>query len=142
MRASSELQWGAFWEVWRHVRDREHCRENLVALYRVGTHQIRRRRRIAPSWTSQGTAETLYTRIKARTGRFLGEKLMSDLDLFCFYVSRQGAKNGQYSWVFLKHAQGFGWLNADSRADFTSSRSPPPWTSIFPFSVFMYDVWP
>ena len=27
MRASSELQCGALWEVWRHVRDREHCRE-------------------------------------------------------------------------------------------------------------------
>ena len=66
---------------------------------------------------------------------------MSDLDLFCFYVSQQGAKNGQYSWGFLKDAQGFGWLDADSRAEFTSSRSPP-WTSILQFSIFMYNVWP
>ena len=26
MRASSELQFGALREVWRHARDREHCR--------------------------------------------------------------------------------------------------------------------
>ena len=26
MRASSELQFGAFREVWRHARGREHCR--------------------------------------------------------------------------------------------------------------------
>ena len=28
------------------------------------------------------------------------------------------------------------WLDAGSRADFTSSRPPPPWTSIFQFSFF------
>ena len=27
MRASSELQFGALLEVWRHARGREHCRE-------------------------------------------------------------------------------------------------------------------
>ena len=35
----------------------------LVVLYRVGTHQIRRRRRAARSLTSQGRAEPLCARI-------------------------------------------------------------------------------
>ena len=37
---------------------------SLVALYRVGTHQIRRRRRETRSSTSQGTAEPPCARIK------------------------------------------------------------------------------
>ena len=38
--------------------------ESLVVLYRVGTHQIRRRRGAARSPTSQGSAEPLCARIK------------------------------------------------------------------------------
>ena len=38
--------------------------ESLVALYRVGTHQIRRRRRAARLSTSQGSTEPLCARIK------------------------------------------------------------------------------
>ena len=37
--------------------------ESPVVLYRVGTHQIRRRRRAARSSTSQGRAEPLCARI-------------------------------------------------------------------------------
>ena len=37
--------------------------ESLVVLYRVGTHQIRRRRRAARSLTSQGRAEPLCARM-------------------------------------------------------------------------------
>ena len=37
--------------------------ESLVVLYRVGTHQIRRRRRAARSSTGQGRAEPLCARI-------------------------------------------------------------------------------
>ena len=50
---------------WRHARGREHSRESLVMLYRVGTDQIRRRRRAAPSSTSQKRAEPLCARITA-----------------------------------------------------------------------------
>ena len=38
-------------------------RRALVLYYRVGTHQIRRRRRAARSLTSQGRAEPLCARI-------------------------------------------------------------------------------
>ena len=48
--------------------------------------------------------------------------------------------NGEDSGGFSKDAQGFGRLDADSPAGFTSSRPPPPWTSVFQFSLFWYDV--
>ena len=41
---------------------------SLVALYRVGTHQIRRGRRAGRSSTSQGSAEPLCARIKGANG--------------------------------------------------------------------------
>ena len=61
---------------------------------------------------------------------------MSDHDVFSSYEGQQGAANGQDSWDFFRDAQGFGRLDADSRAGFTSSRPPPPWTSVFQFSFF------
>ena len=44
--------------------------------------------------------------------------------------------NGQDSWGFFRDAQGFGRLDAGSRAGSTSSRPPPPWTSVFQFPYF------
>ena len=79
---------------------------------------------------------------KARTGRFLRENLMSDHGLLSSYKGRQGAANGQDSWGFSRDAHGFRRLDIGSRAGFTSSRPPPPWTSAFQFSLFLYDVWP
>ena len=38
----------------------------------------------------------------------------------------------------FKNAQGFGRLDAGSRAGFTSST--PPWTSVFRFSLFLYKM--
>ena len=67
---------------------------------------------------------------------------MSDHGLFSPYKGEQGAANGQDSWGFFKDAQGFGRLDAGSRAGFTSSRPPPPSASVFQFSLFLYDVWP
>ena len=68
---------------------------------------------------------------------------MSDHGHFSSYEDhKQGAANGQDSWGFFKDAQGFGRLDAGSRAGFTSSRSPPPWTSVFQFFLFLYNVWP
>ena len=42
---------------------------------------------------------------------------MSDHDLFSSYKDQQGAANGQDSWGFFKDAQGFGRLDAGSRAE-------------------------
>ena len=67
---------------------------------------------------------------------------MSDHGLFSFYEGQQGAANGQDSWGFLRDAQGFGRLDAGSRADFTSTKPPPPWTTViqFPYCYTMYGL--
>ena len=70
------------------------------------------------------------------------EKLMSDHGLFSSYEVQQVVGNGQDLRGFFRDAQDFGRLDAGSRAGFTSSRPPPPWTSVFQFSLFSYDVWP
>ena len=68
---------------------------------------------------------------KARTGPFLSGKLISDHGLFSSYEGQQKAANRQdLCSVFQEYAHG------GSRAGFTSSRSPPPWTSVFQFPHF------
>ena len=59
-----ELKFGALREGGGTREARSTVAESLVVLYRVGTHQIRRRRRAARSSTSQGRAEPLCARIK------------------------------------------------------------------------------
>ena len=49
---------------------------------------------------------------------------------------------GKIHGAFFRDAHGFGQLDAGSRAGFTSSRPPPPWTSVFQSSLFLHDVWP
>ena len=116
--------------------------DSLVAFYRVGTHQIRRGRRTARSSTSQGSAEILRARIKKDANREVFEgKLISGHGLFSSYEGRQGAAYGQDLRGFFRDVQGFGRLDAGSSAGFTSQRPPPPWTSVFQFSLFLYDVW-
>ena len=67
---------------------------------------------------------------------------MSDHGIFSYYEGLKGTANGQDSWVFFRDAQGFGRLDAGSRAGFPSSRPPLPWTSVFQFSLFLHDAWP
>ena len=67
---------------------------------------------------------------------------MSDHGHFSSYEGHKERQTGKRFGGFFKDAQGFGRLDAGSRAGFTSSRSPPPWTSVFQFSLFLYDVWP
>ena len=145
MCASSELQFGGLWEGGgtREAGGRSTVAESLIVLYQVGTHQIRRRRRAVRSLTSQGRAELLCARIES-ANREVSEGKADLLPRSFFFLRRgpHGAANGQDSWGFFKDAQGFGRLDAGSRPGFTSSRPPPPWTSVFQFSLFLYDVWP
>ena len=64
MCAHSELQFGAFREGGGTREAGSTVAESLVVLYRVSRNQIRRRRRVARSWTSQGRAEPLCARVK------------------------------------------------------------------------------
>ena len=66
-------------------------------------------------------------------------KLISDHGLFSSFESQQGAESRQVPKAFSRDAQGFGRLNAGSRIGFTSSRPPPPWTSVFQPSL-LHDV--
>ena len=117
--------------------------ESLVALYRVCAHrfgeggeQLDRRRARGGVLNARRGRESKAARI----GRLLREKLVSGHGLFSSYEDQQGAANGQDSWDFFRDAQGFGRVDAGSRSGFISSRSPPPWTSVFQFSLFLYDV--
>ena len=69
--------------------------ESLVVLSQVGTHQIRRRRRAARSLTSQERAEPCARESKARTGRFLREKLISDHGHFSSYEGHMERRTGK-----------------------------------------------
>ena len=66
-----------------------------------------------------------------------GKKLMSDHGLFSSCDGQQGAANGQDSRDLFRDTQSFGWLDAGSRAGFTSSRPPRPRTSVFQLSLFL-----
>ena len=65
---------------------------------------------------------------------------MSDHGHFSSYEGRKERRTGKIRVFFFKDAQGFGRLDAGSHAGFTSSRPPPPWTSVSQFSFFLYDV--
>ena len=71
---------------------------------------------------------------KARTGRFLREKLISDHGLFSSYEGQQGAATWQY---FLGRFSGVyraldGWMLARAPASPAQGLSPP-WTSVFDY---------
>ena len=66
--------------------------------------------------------------------------MMSDHGHFYSYEGHKERRTGKIREAF-KYVQGFGRLDAGSRAGFTSSRTPPPWTSVFQFSFFLHDAW-
>ena len=141
MCASSDLQFGGLREGGGTREAGSTVAESLVVLYQVGMHQIRRRRRADRSLTSQGRAEPLCARIESANREVFEGKADIWPRSFFFLRGPHGAANGQDSWCFFKGAQGFGRLDAGSCAGFISSRPPPPWTSVFQFSLFLYDVW-
>ena len=115
--------------------------ERMVALYGVITHQFSEGGRQLDRRRGTGVLNSCARESKARTGRFLREKWTPDQGFFSSYKDQQEVANGQDSWGFSRNVHGFGRLNAGSRAGFTSSRLPPSWTSVFQFSLFLYDVW-
>ena len=67
---------------------------------------------------------------------------MSDHGRFSSYEGPTSSGERARFVGLFRNAQGFGRLDAGSHAGFTSSRLPPPWTSVFSFYLFLYDVWP
>ena len=65
------------------------------------------------------------------------EEFISDHGLFSCYEGNKERRTGKDLATFFQ-----GWQDVGSRAGFTSSGPPPPWTSKFPFSIFLHDVWP
>ena len=111
MRASSEPQFGALREGGGTRETGSIVAESLVVLYRVGTHQIRRRRRAARSSTSQGRAEPLCARITGLNRRFLREKLISDHGHFSSYEGHKERRTGNIRGAFSRmHRALDGWM--------------------------------
>ena len=138
MPASSSPQFGVLWEVAARERRGTLSRRawrRFIGFVRTrfikSGEQLDRRR-------ARGVLNPCTRESRSRIGRFMRETLTSDHGLFSPYEGRQGAANGQESWGVSRTAQGFGRLDAGSRAGFASSRPPVPWTSVFQFSLFLY----
>ena len=91
-----------------------------------GGGQLDRRR-------ARGVLNPCARELKARTGKFLREKLIPDYGLFSsYYEGRQEATNGQYSWGFFSGMhRAFnldGWMLARALA---SQGFHHQWNSVF-----------
>ena len=86
MLTSSELQFGALREVWRHARGRDHCRgEPSSALSeRYKLDLVKAEGSSIVDEPGECARES-----KARTGTFLREKLVFDHGLFSSYEGRK-----------------------------------------------------
>ena len=113
MRASSELQFGAFREGGGTREAGSTVAESLVVLYRVGTYQILRRWRGARSSASQGRAEPLCARITGLNREILREKLMSDHGHSYSYEGHKERRTGKVRGAFSRmHRALDGWMLA------------------------------
>ena len=66
---------------------------------------------------------------------------MSDHGIFSSYEGHKERRTGKIRGAFPRvHQQGFGRLDDGSCAGFIRSRPPPSRTSVFLFSLFLYDV--
>ena len=117
MCAPSELQFGALRGGGGTREAGSTVAESLVVLYWVGTHQIRLRRRAARSSTSQGSTDPCSRESKARTGRFLREKLMSNHGHFSSYEGHKERRTGKIRGAFSRmHVALDGWMLARAPA--------------------------
>ena len=118
MLASSGLQFGALWEVWRHARGKEHCRGGPGSLlsgvvrtrFGEGGGQLdcrQARRGLNPCARES----------KARNGRFLREKVMSDHGLFSSYEGHKERRTGKIRGAFSRMQRALdGWMLARAPA--------------------------
>ena len=98
-------------------------------------------RRYQTNCSGRGYTEILCARIKGANREVSEGKLVPGHFHFSSYEGHKKRRTGKVRGPF-KNAQGFGRLDAGSRAGFVTSRSPPPWTSVIQFFLFLYDVWP
>ena len=111
MRASSEPQFGALREGGGTREAGSTVAESLVLLYRVGTRQIRQRRREARSSTSQGRAEPLCARITGLNREVSEGKLMSDHGLISSYEGHKVRRTDKVRGAFSRmHRVLEGWM--------------------------------
>ena len=102
MSVSSELQFGALREGGGTRETGSTVAESLVVLYRKGTYQVRRRRRQLDRRRARGGLNPCARESKARTERFLREKLMSDHGHFSFYEGHKERRTGKIRGAFSK----------------------------------------
>ena len=126
---------------WRHARGREHCRGEPGGSLSGGYAPDSAKAEGSSIVDEPGEGWTPCAReSKARTGRFLREKLISDRGHFSSYEGHMERRTGKIRGAFSRTHRALWRLDAGSRAGFNSSRPPPPWTSVFQFSLFLYDV--
>ena len=119
MGNSSELQFGALREVWRHARGREHCRgesgSSLLGGYAPGSAKTEGSSIVDER--TRGGLNPCAQETKARIGRFVREKLMSDHGLFSSYEGPNERRTGKIRGACSKiHTALDGWMLARAPA--------------------------
>ena len=128
---------------WRHARGREHCRREPGSSLSGGyaPDSAKAEGSSIVDEPGEGWTPVRENRKQREPGGFWGKSW--SLTAVVFLPTRATWSGERARFVgFFKDAQGFGRLDAGSCAGFTSSRPPPPWTSVFQFSLFLYDVGP
>ena len=79
---------------------------------------------------------------KARTGRFLREKLISDHGQVSSYEGPQGAANGQDVWGGFQGCIGAWTAGCWHARRLHELKASTAMDSVFQISLFRHDVWP
>ena len=117
MRASSKLQFGALRELWRHARGREHCRGEPGSDLSGGYATDLARAEGSSIVDESGGLNLCARESKARTGRLLRGKLMSDNGHFPSYEGHERRRTGKIRGAFSRmHRALDGWMLARAPA--------------------------